>query len=59
MNDIDKDVKNINDGNVPKITKKDLLAFMIAQFEILMPIAVIFAGGMGLILFLITKFGLK
>lgn len=59
MNETDKDIEKINDDNMTKLTIKDILAFMIAQFEILMPIVLIFAGGMTLILFLISKFGLK
>jgi hypothetical protein len=59
MNETDKDIEKINDDNMTKPTIKDILAFMIAQFEILMPIVLIFVGGMTLILFLISKFGLK
>lgn len=59
MNDFDKDLEKINNEDMSKITKKDFLAFMIAQFEILMPIVLIFAAGMSLILFLISRLWIK
>ncbi len=51
-----KDGKETGDAG---LERKDILAMIIAQLEILLPLAAISIGGMALILFLITKFWMK
>lgn len=56
---MDDKEKLINDGERPKLGFKDLFAIMIAQFEILMPIAIGAVVIMGLVLFFLLKVWIK
>jgi ABC-type multidrug transport system permease subunit len=49
---------NDNDNNV-KLEFKDIIAIIIAQFQILIPIVLIAALMFGVIFFLLTKFWMK
>lgn len=61
MDDKDKFIDATGTGNEekPKLGFKDLLAIMIAQFEILMPIAIGAAVIMGLVLLFLLKVWIK
>ncbi|CDF58844.1 hypothetical protein [Thermobrachium celere] len=50
--------KNLGDEPV-KLEFKDVIAMIIAAFEVLFPIALVFAGIMGLAFFILLKFWIK
>lgn len=58
MYDLKIHKKNI-DEEKHKISKKDILAILIAQIEILAPIVIIFSISIGFIMFILMKFWLK
>lgn len=63
-----KQIDNIPDNHFPetqnnidniKLEYRDVIAMVIASYKIVLPIALIFAGGFALLLFLCTKVWLK
>jgi hypothetical protein len=56
---MDEDNKHKYKDNNVKLEYKDIIAIMIAQFEILIPIVLIGSLVFGLIFFTLTKFWMK
>ncbi|MBZ4663333.1 MAG: hypothetical protein JG776_1035 [Caloramator sp.] len=56
-----QEFKNNNDLNDEPIRLgfKDVLAMIIAAIEVLLPIALLFAGIMGIVFFILLKFWIK
>jgi ABC-type multidrug transport system permease subunit len=56
---MDEDNKNKHNDNDVKLEFKDIIAIIIAQFQVLIPIVLIVGLVFGLILFILTKFWMK
>lgn len=59
MSELEKNLVVKQSEEEMKLTKKDIIAIMIAQFEILMPIALVFCTGIMLIILFLTKVWLR
>jgi ABC-type multidrug transport system permease subunit len=56
---MDEENKNKHNDNDDKLEFKDIIAIIIAQFQVLIPIALIAGLVFGVILFILTKFWMK
>lgn len=54
-NELISEGKILKDGEKPKLEKGDLLALIIAEFEIVVPLMVVIVGTMSLIVVFILK----
>lgn len=56
---MDEKNNSYENGDNVKLTKKDLIAIMIAQFEIMMPLIILLCGVMFAVFYLLMKFWIK